>query len=359
MTKWFLLKTDQKKVSYMHPWTETFQPYEHVKRKIYKVSRKANRNPRVGYQISNGPGPRPWTRPAPYFRRTITSYPRTSIFPRPTFNRYSPYKRQTIPKKIWELPKVMDKDFVMEKFMTSVQAFQDENQDDDSSIPSLATISDGPFSPEPSSLLAMAPTPASTPAPSPIEVRPYPHLNWESSAGTELIQAAAEAAADTAESCPLTPAPASIAASPEAAINNLNSETQKSPQAMSYINIEPIEGYEESVNENTDEQGKDEEAWNKYATDEEDDFKLKKLRLKALLTGNLLEYKKAICQVYMKQAPEPEPVPIYLQQETLLKQANQMKAEKEQKEMDSIKGDEEENGQREEQEKTAEISDLD
>ena len=63
--------------------------------------------------------------------------------------------------------------------------------------------------------------------------------------------------------------------SPEAAINNLNSETQKSPQAMSYINIEPIEGYEESVNENTDEQGKDEEAWNKYATDEEDDFKLK------------------------------------------------------------------------------------
>ena len=75
MTKWFLLKTDiyQKKVSYMHPWTETFQPYEHVKRKIYKVSRKANRNPRVGYQISNGPGPRPWTRPAPYFRRTITS----------------------------------------------------------------------------------------------------------------------------------------------------------------------------------------------------------------------------------------------------------------------------------------------
>ena len=133
-------KTDiyQKKVSYMHPWTETFQPYEHVKRKIYKVSRKANRNPRVGYQISNGPGPRPWTRPAPYFRRTITSYPRTSIFPRPTFNRYSPYKRQTIPKKIWELPKVMDKDFVMEKFMTSVQAFHDENQDDDSSIPSLA-----------------------------------------------------------------------------------------------------------------------------------------------------------------------------------------------------------------------------
>ena len=128
---------------------------------------------------------------------------------------------------------------------------------------------------------------------------------------------------------------------------------------MSYINIEPIEGYEESVNENTDEQGKDEEAWNKYATDEEDDFKLKKLRLKALLTGNLLEYKKAICQVYMKQAPEPEPVPIYLQQETLLKQANQMKAEKEQKEMDSIKGEEEENGQREEQEKTAEISDLD
>ena len=61
----------------------------------------------------------------------------------------------------------------------------------------------------------------------------------------------------------------------------------------------------------------------------------------------------------MKQAPEPEPVPIYLQQETLLKQANQIKAEKEQKEMDSIKGDEEENGQREEQEKTAEISDLD
>ena len=33
MTKWFLLKTDQKKVSCMHPWTETFQPYEHVKRK--------------------------------------------------------------------------------------------------------------------------------------------------------------------------------------------------------------------------------------------------------------------------------------------------------------------------------------
>ena len=177
-----------------------------------------------GYQISNGPGPRPWTRPAPYFRRTITSYPRASIFP--------------------------------------------------------------------------------------------------------------------------TPTPASIAASPEAAINNLNGETQKSPQAMSYINIEPIEGYEESVNENTDEEKEDEEAWNKYATDE-DDFELKKLRLKALLTGNLLEYKKAICQVYMKQAPEPEPVPIYLQQETLLKQANQMKAEKEQKEMDSIKGDEED-GQTEE-----------
>ena len=165
----------------------------------------------------------------------------------------------------------MDKDFVMQKFMTSVQAFHDENQDDDSSIPSLVTISDGPFSPEPSSLLAMAPTPVSTLAPNPIEVRPYPHLNWESSAGTELIQAAAEAAADTAESCPLTPKPASIAASPEAAINNLNSETQKLPQTMSYINIEPIEGYKESVNENTDEQKEDEEAWNKYAADEEDD----------------------------------------------------------------------------------------
>ena len=37
-----------------------------------------------------------------------------------------------------------------------------------------------------------------------------------------------------------------------------------------------------------------------------------------------------------------------------------MKAEKEQKEMDSIKADEEEDGQTEEQEeKTAEISDLD
>ena len=79
---------------------------------------------------------------------------------------------------------------------------------------------------------------------------------------------------------------------------------------MSYINIEPIEGYEESVNENTNVQKEDEEPWNKYAADEEDDFKLKKLRLKALLIGNLLEYKKAICQVYMKQAPEPEPVPI-------------------------------------------------
>ena len=157
-----LFKTDiyQKKVSYMHPWTETFQPYEHVKRKIYKVPRKANRNPRVGYQISNGPGPGPWTRPGPYFRRTIISYPRTSIFSRPTFNRYSPYKRQTSPKKILGLPKVMDKDFVMQKFMASVQAFQD----DDSSIPSLVTISEGPFSPEPSSLLAMVPTPVSTPA---------------------------------------------------------------------------------------------------------------------------------------------------------------------------------------------------
>ena len=36
-----------------------------------------------------------------------------------------------------------------------------------------------------------------------------------------------------------------------------------------------------------------------------------------------------------------------------------MKAEKEQKEMDSIKADKEEDGQTEEQEKTAEISDLD
>ena len=108
MTKWFLLKTDQKKA---------FQPYEHVKRKIYKVSRKANRNPRVGYQISNGPGPRSWTRPAPYFRRTITSYPRTSIFPRPTLNRYSPYKSvqasrmktrmMTTPSHPW-LPSLMD-----------------------------------------------------------------------------------------------------------------------------------------------------------------------------------------------------------------------------------------------------------
>ena len=61
----------------------------------------------------------------------------------------------------------------------------------------------------------------------------------------------------------------------------------------------------------------------------------------------------------MKQAPKPEPVPIYLQQETLLKQANQMKAEKEHKEMDSIKADEGEDGKTEEEEKTAEISDLD
>ena len=180
----------------------------------------------------------------------------------------------------------------MKNFMTCVQAFQDENQDDDNSIPSLVTISDRPFSPEPSSLLDVAPTPASTPAPSPIEVRLYPHLNWESSAGTELIQAAAEAAVNTAASCPLTPTPASIAASPEAAINNLNSETQKSPQTMSYINIEPIEGCEESVNENTDEQKEDEEAWNKYAADEENDFELKKLRLKALCTGNLMEFQK-------------------------------------------------------------------
>ena len=113
MTKWFLLKTDQKKVSCMHPWTETFQPYEHVKRKIYKVSRKANRNPRVGYQISNGPGPRPWTRPAPYFRRTITSfhfsYPRTSIF----------HGQRLSNGKVHD----------------SALAFHDENQDDDSSIP--------------------------------------------------------------------------------------------------------------------------------------------------------------------------------------------------------------------------------
>ena len=54
---------------------------------------------------------------------------------------------------------------------------------------------------------------------------------------------------------------------------------------MSYINIEPIEGYEEGVNENTDVQKEDEEPWNNYAADEEDDFELKKLRLKALLTG--------------------------------------------------------------------------
>ena len=66
------------------------------------------------------------------------------------------------------------------------------------------------------------------------------------------------------------------------------------------LTLNPQQGHEESVNENTDEQKEDEEAWNKYAADEEDDFELKKLRLKALLTGNLLEYKKAICQVYMK-----------------------------------------------------------
>ena len=59
------------------------------------------------------------------------------------------------------------------------------------------------------------------------------------------------------------------------------------------------------VNENTAVQKGDGEMWNKCAADEEDDFELKKLRLKSLLTGNLLEYQKAICQVYMKQAPEP------------------------------------------------------
>ena len=77
-----------------------------------------------------------------------------------------------------------------------------------------------------------------------------------------------------------------------------------------------------------------------------------------------MEYKKAICQVYIKQEPKPKPVPIYLQQETLLKQGNQMKAEKEQdsyiqKEMNTIKGDEEENGQTEKQKKSVEISELD
>ena len=77
-----------------------------------------------------------------------------------------------------------------------------------------------------------------------------------------------------------------------------------------------------------------------------------------------MQYKMAICQVHIKQEPNHEPVPIYLQQETLLKQANQMKAEKEQdsyiqKEMNTIKGDEGEDGQTEEQKKSAEISDLD
>ena len=43
---------------------------------------------------------------------------------------------------------------------------------------------------------------------------------------------------------------------------------------MSYINIKPIEGYEESVNENTDVQKEDEDPWNNYAADEEDDFEL-------------------------------------------------------------------------------------
>ena len=263
-------KTDiyNKTVSYFNKWTPRYQPYENVQRKINKVLRKEGlRNPVRNYR--DGPGTQSWTRPVPY-RRPSSPFPRTVFKKTPTFTR----RQMNIPDL--DFIENTDNDFIMAKFFEGLDAYKEkrlaDQEDDLSSLPSLVTPT-----PEPAS---------------PIVVRPI--LNWKSKAGTDLIQVAAEAAAQ---------------AKAMNKNNDLNIETSE-VTPMSSINIHP-ETCNEDISD-TEELGTSSVAKGVTFCKEDQVYQLKDEPIKE-----------------KSEVEGVTNVPIYLQQEELLLQANILKKEKE------------------------------
>ena len=165
-----------RRVSFLKKWDRRFQPHYNVKRKILTVLR---RNGRSHSRDRAGPGPRPWTRQPSNLRR-IPSFkpsPRAVSLPRPI-----PGGHVLCP-----LPSRAD---IMDNFLEYKQRNLSplDELDSCSSVPSLKTLD---LSSSESSLMT---TPISTPGVTPIDIRP--RLNWNSDAGNNLMQAAAESAAD-------------------------------------------------------------------------------------------------------------------------------------------------------------------
>ena len=70
-----------------------------------------------------------------------------------------------------------------------------------------------------------------------------------------------------------------------------------------------------------------EKAYQWYSGIEKDNMELKQLRLAALLTGKMPDFKEVVMEYYNDE--EHDQLPVYLQQEELLQKANQMKKERE------------------------------
>ena len=70
-----------------------------------------------------------------------------------------------------------------------------------------------------------------------------------------------------------------------------------------------------------------EKAYQWYSGLEKDNMELKQLRLAALLTGKMLDFKEVVLKYYNDE--EHDQLPVHLQQEELLQKTNQMKKERE------------------------------
>ena len=172
------------------------------------LRREADRSiPRVGTLSRNGPGVmRPWTRPSPYPRRLTSSFPRlystatrtTSTHHRSSPIRYAPYPRRSSSTSANTVtssrpPRPQTLDFVG-NFLKNVEDLQ---------IRYLVSPTPPP-SPSPivSPALSTSTTPAPPNTPAIAVVKPVTRLNWETTAGSNLRQAAAEAATDVIEVTP-------------------------------------------------------------------------------------------------------------------------------------------------------------